>query len=335
MPIPMEIPAHLFLGVMDGSLIRIGCTVRDVATGQIVAHLKELPGVLRLLSGFPYNPVLGGAGTLLQMGQWIDTHSQLKQIQGLLQNLQLVTSIGAIASVAGLGVSVAGFAMVMRRLDRLEQKLNRGLEKIRAEVERLHLRMDMLEMAELQTAWQRLAGAPATTLMGREAELLKDADRTFQKYRNYYHSLIVGLKPAYRSELTLPQVRELFGRFVACAVAELDANFLLGDFRQWHFRHASICDQIKTIAEFDDRTVFADRIGAIGIATESEQKSLHDQVLSTRQFCSETIDRIVTSAEEIRWVERQGMTPQDYLREFQSAPDGSIVMIPHEPTVKP
>lgn len=335
MPIPMEIPAHLFQGVVDGTLIRIGCTVRDVATGQVVAHLKELAGVSRLLCEFPLNPMLGGADTLLQLGQWIDTHSQLKHIQGMLQKLQLVSTVGAVASVAGLGVSVGGFALVLRRLARLEQNLNQGLDKVRVEVERLNHRMDMLELAKLRTAWDQLVGATSTTDKRRREDLLKDAEKTFHEYRNYYHSLINGLRPTFRTELTLPQVRELFGRFIACGVAELDANFLLGDFEQWRFRHAKICEQFNAICDYDDKAVFADRIAAIGIATEHEQEGLRDQVRATREFCSESRDRIVTSAEEVRWVEQRGMSPEDYVREFSSAPDGGIVMIPHEPRATP
>jgi hypothetical protein len=299
MPIPMEIPAHLLQGVMNGIFIRIGCTVRDVASGQIVAHLKELPGLSRLLCAFPMNPVLGGAESLLQFGQWIDTHSQLKHIQGMMRQLQLVSSVGAVASVAGLGVSVAGFAVVMRQLARLEQNLNQGLDRIRVEVERLHHRQEMLEMAELHTAWERLAGANSTSQKGRQEDLLKDADGTFQKYRHYYHSLIVSLRPVGRAELTLPQVRELLGRFVACSVAE---------------------------------SVFADRIAVTGIATKQEQQTLHDQVKRTREFCKESQDRVVTSAEEVRWGERQGMTPGDYLCELQSAPGNAIVFIAHNPS---
>jgi hypothetical protein len=335
MPIPMEIPAHLLQGVLNGAFIRIGCTVREVATGQIVAHLKELSGFSKLLCEFPFNPLLGGADTLLQFGQWMDTHSQLKHMQGLLQKLQLVSTVGAVASVAGLGVSVAGFALVMRRLARLEQNLNHGLDKIRVEVERLHHRMDMLEMAELRTAGERLAAADFTMRKERQEDLLQDADRTFQKYRNYYHSLIVDLKPVGRTELTLPQVRELIGRYIACGVAELDANFLLGDYQQWHFRHANICAQMKAIGAYDDRIVFADRIAALGLATQRQQQTIRDQMLLTREFCTENQDRMETSAEEVRWVEQQGMSPRDYSRELQAASSRGIVFVPHEPRTSP
>jgi len=181
----------------------------------------------------------------------------------------------------------------------------------------------------LQTAWQQLSGATATNQPQRVSGLLGEADRAFQKYRNYYFSLIRAIQPARMPQLSLPQVRELYGRFVACSVAELEANFLLDDFPQWHFRHGLICDQMKEILDFDASDVLAGRVAAIGLITNDERQNLKDQVLATREFCEESRDRIVTAAEEVKWLERRRMSSGDYLREFHAAPDGTIVLVRH------
>ena len=188
MPIPMEIPAQFLQAVANGQFKRYGCLIKEVASGRIVGHLKELTGVSRLLSSIPLHPLLGGMSVVAQAGQWLDTHSQLRQVRQLLDHLQLVSGVGALASVAGLGVSIAGFAIVWKCLQRLEQNLNRAMDKLRAEVERLHLKVDLLSMAELTTAWQQLDGAGHTDCRERKAQLLKDADRCFHKYRNYYYA---------------------------------------------------------------------------------------------------------------------------------------------------
>src|SRR4051812_6452163 len=115
MAIPMGIPAALLRAVIDGRALRYGCLVKDVATGRILGHLKDVGRLSATLAGIPLDPVT----TAVQLGQWIDTHGQLRHIRQTLDHLHLISSVGAVASVVGLGVSVAGFAMVLRRLDRL------------------------------------------------------------------------------------------------------------------------------------------------------------------------------------------------------------------------
>src|SRR4051812_2548140 len=120
MPIPMEMPASFLQAVIDGRVARYGCVLKDVLSGRIVGHLKEVGQAAVLLSGAPVSPIGTAASVVAQAGQWLDSHVQLKAIRQTLEHLQLVTTAGALASVAGLGVSVAGFALVLRRLERLE-----------------------------------------------------------------------------------------------------------------------------------------------------------------------------------------------------------------------
>jgi hypothetical protein len=159
MPIPMQVPSQFLPAVIAGTVVRHGCILKDRSTGRIVGHLKEVGQAGAWLAGAPRNPLAAGAAALARVGQWVDTHRQLSRIREALEHLRLVSSVGAAASVAGLGVSVAGFAVVLSRLRRLEQNLNRGMDALRAEVERLHLKLDLLQMAELTAAWQQLAGA--------------------------------------------------------------------------------------------------------------------------------------------------------------------------------
>lgn len=198
----MQIPAQFLDSMSRGIAIRYGCVIKEVATGRILGHLKEVGTWANAASSIPVSPVT----TALQIGQWVDTHSQLCVIRQTLDQLKLISSVGAAASVIGLGVSVAGFALVLRRLDRLETNVNASMVKLRAEVERVRLKLEMLEMAEISAAWERLAGARYCGHAFRKEELLKTADVTFQKYRNYYYFLLREVRPIERPKVPVAAV---------------------------------------------------------------------------------------------------------------------------------
>ncbi len=329
MPIPMQVPSQFVGRVLTGEVVRHGCILKEVANGRIVGHLKEVGRASILLAEAPVNPLATGVKIVAQIGRWIDTHVQLKQIQLTLQRLQLISTAGVIVSVAGLGASLAGFALVLQRLSRLEQNLNQAMQGLRADIERLHLRFDLLEMGELRTAQQQLDGARHCDQNGRATELLKDADRTFQKHRNYYYTLITELRPAYQPKLSLAQVRELYGRLFVCSLAELEANLRLGDLPQWHFRHAEITKQLEVACGVDDKEILRRRHDGLGLATQQERENLKEQAVFTRDFCRENRDRIATAEEEVKWLERSGLSWEQYSRELEAAPDEGVLLILH------
>ena len=97
-------------GLLDGSLKRFGGVIREAATGRIVRHLLETPGLTNQLMTLPLSPVLGGASLITNLvGQGVTIHKLDKMQQQLLSVLQL-SQIAAGASVLNLGVSIAGFA---------------------------------------------------------------------------------------------------------------------------------------------------------------------------------------------------------------------------------
>jgi hypothetical protein len=173
------------------------------------------------------------------------------------------------------------------------------------------------------------AGTSRTDRPERAAELLKGADRTFRKYRNYYHTLIAGLRPAGQPQLTLPQVRELHGRFFACAAAELEANFLLNAFAPWHYRHEVIAWQLDEVCGPSAKELLRERADALGLVGASELRDLAEQAEVTHDACRECRDRIQTAREEVRWLEGQGLDPAEYLRVLRAAPEDGIAFLRH------
>jgi hypothetical protein len=160
-------------------------------------------------------------------------------------------------------------------------------------------------------------------------ELIKDTDQTFQKYRNYYYSLIREMRPLEKLDVPIAAVRGLFARFLVCGQAELDANLLLGDFKQWNYRHKQILAQLAEAFRFERKEVFRGRASAAGLLTSNEHKALQAEVVMTHEFCKESLARIETADQEVRWLEAQRINPEEYFASFKRAPDVGVVMIPH------
>ena len=324
MAIPMQLPAQFLLAVVQGLAQRNGSVLQDIASGQVLGHLKEVGTWARLASSIPVdNPAHG----VVELAEWADTHHQLSGIAKTLGHLQLLGSVGAVASVAGLGTSVLGFHLVLRRLDRLEQNVLASLGGIRAEVERLHLKTDLLQLAELHAASEQLDGARQHLGEARSRELLETAEQTFQKYRNYYYLLLREMQPQEKAKVPLASARRLIGRLQSSAQAELECHLLLGDFHHWRFRHERILAQLTEVCHFDPKA--AVRVRADGLLTTAEMKGLGDEAVMTRDFCVESTARTRTAASEVDWLERDGIGLKEYLYGIAQAPDEGVVLVPH------
>ena len=325
MAFPAQLPSQILQGIIEGLMRRNGSVIQDVLTGQVLGHLKEVGTWAQLASSLPVDSPAGGVVRLME---WVDTHHQLDGIAKTLGHLQLLSSVGAAASVAGLGTSVLGFHLVLHRLDRLEQNVHASLEGVRAEVERLHLKTDLLQLAELHAASEQLDGARRHLHESRSHELLKAAEQTFQKYRNYYYLLLREMRPQEKSVVPLASVRRLLGRLQSSAQAELEAHLLLSDFYQWRFRHERISAQLAEVCHCDPKT--AVRARTDGLLTGDEMKDLGDEAIMTRDFCAESNARTQTAVSEVDWLEREKVTPDEYLRGIAQAPDVGVVMVPHQ-----
>jgi len=129
--IPMQIPEQFLSRIANGELIRYGTIIKNASSGNIVGHLKEVGDFSSVVGQLSLNPVTG----LLNLGSNITQNIQLNNIAQTLNTLQLASEIGAVASIANLGVSVAGFAVVIKKLKQIERKLDHvvtGIHEIRA-----------------------------------------------------------------------------------------------------------------------------------------------------------------------------------------------------------
>jgi uncharacterized BrkB/YihY/UPF0761 family membrane protein len=72
-----------------------------------------------------------------------------------------IATVGALASVANLGVSMAGFAAVLHSLSRIESKLDEVLSEVhhvRQTVQRMHMEQSALSLARIHAAYECLKG---------------------------------------------------------------------------------------------------------------------------------------------------------------------------------
>ena len=96
--------------------------VTDTGTGRFVAALVPGEAQQRALSGLPMNTADAAARLAASPG--------IAQLVPVLKAMQLANTVGALASVANLGISCMGFALVLQRLGRIEGKLDDMLTKL-------------------------------------------------------------------------------------------------------------------------------------------------------------------------------------------------------------
>jgi hypothetical protein len=116
----MQVPGWLLAAVDAKSAFVDGAVVKDVATHQILAHLQPT----QRLSNLVFEQGLGLVSQPLSTLTGVAGNLQLLEIKRMVEQVQLVASIGAAASVLNLGVSVGGFAMVLHSLRRVESKVD-------------------------------------------------------------------------------------------------------------------------------------------------------------------------------------------------------------------
>lgn len=117
-------------GLQDGSLKRIGGTIRETKTDRIVGHLFESLEVTNCLMNQPSSPILGGG---------------LFAIQGVGQGIPMqLSQIASIAGILNLGVSVAGFVYIGYKLTQIQSALDSMQKTMETGFNRIEERLDSL-----------------------------------------------------------------------------------------------------------------------------------------------------------------------------------------------
>ncbi len=323
MSIPFDVPAEFLPHVLSGNYVRYGAILKDVSTGQIVGHLKEVGG---LTTGLP------GAAIFPQLVQ----SAQLAHIQQTLNALKLVATVGAVASVASLGVSIAGFAVVAHKLRRIEGKIDQlanELGCIRDCIKELGTNSDALTLAKIDVAAEQLNLAITSSDETRWRGRAEEAILLFSQMRRLNWRLFNLLDPWNRYDVPPKAALELFSRACTCSLGQLEAEFLVGDSGTLERTWAQVLDESRQAANFNLKEAYRSRSdGAIrrGLAfqTATITEDLPARLSASKLIADETVARIDTLKIEAEYVRRLGITPREYVRELQQIKEPNVVLLP-------
>jgi len=231
--------------------------VRDVGTGRFVAALVPSEGLQRNLTELPLNTAEAAAR--------LAASPSIAQLLPVLQAMQVASTVGALASVANLGISCVGFALVLQRLGRIEGRLDDMLTKLEVlqdSVRQLQAHADALSLARLRAAGDSLDRAVFADTPSSRRELAARSRGLFQESRAFYLELWLHARPWSQLKIPVPTALEMQSRFVVCAIGEIQAEFIGGDMGA--FRHAvhSVATDVKTHMSLDAAVALRERSDA-------------------------------------------------------------------------
>jgi hypothetical protein len=293
---------------------RFGAIVKDRATGRIVGHLQET-GAWKLSSSLPIP-----GGNPLQLVTEAVQIAQLAGIQRTLNVVQTLATVGAVASVASLGVSVVGFSVVTAKLSRMDRKLDRLLgetRQLREAVDRLNLKMDALPLAKLKAELERVGMAVAYE-RSRRKESLQRSIGELSTLRHYYHALLEDRSLYATGTLGMPAALDAHERLVACCQGELMAELLLADRPAlvkdlWTTQQAQL-DVIgwRTGKDLYDLVEDGDRqCGVYNVTPAAERR---EKVKAFVEVRDESVRRLEAAPHLATFLQDTGTTPDEYVQ---------------------
>jgi hypothetical protein len=308
---------------------RIGAMIHERASGNIVGHIQELGG-WGLLSKMPIpggNP-LGLVSEAVQMGQ-------LHGIQQTLNAVQSLATVGAVASVATLGVSVVGFAAVLSKLKRIDGKLDRALSElaqIRKLVESLNIKADALQIAELRQGLEAVALARNYSESRRNTDLTV-AVNNLAKLRHYYGGLLANPQFCAFGTVSIGVLHDVQERLVAACEGELFADLLLGSspkaiaerwLKQKEVFNAIAWTTPKSLYQLAEQ---GDRDSGVYMVVHPQERS--DKVSALSDIRNESIARLASLPVLAQFLCDRGVSGEHYLQllEEQAHTGQSLVVI--------
>jgi len=232
--------------------------------------------------------------------------------------------VGAIASVASLGVSIAGFTLVLSKLNRMDRKLDQVLSetaKVRSLVERLHVKVDALPMARLRAELEAV-GLAQNYDRARRRDSLHRSIAELATLRHYYAALLADEQFCALGTEHMLALVDTHERLVAASEGELFAEFLLDSdphvIEQRWLRQQEVLDSVgwKTPIALFDMAREGDR--ALGVDLVIDNGIRAGKVQAITQIRNESLDRLSSlPAISIRLAEK-GISPAAYVNEVSN-----------------
>lgn len=326
--IDFVVPFKFIPGLTAGTIIRTGVLLKDASTGQIIGHLKEAGEVARSISNIsPFDPI-GIAGQIVQA-------HELGKIKESLEALQLVSSIGAVASVATLGICAAGFTVLYSRLNKLDEKLDTtlaGIASIKDTVNNLDFKWETFTISRLKTASDHLEIADLSSSNKSRDSHAGIARSMFSEMRNYYLSLLKGNSMWTNGEVPIMSAAEFYSRYILCCMGHLHAEFILNDIDAYENTLNIIRRDVKSASTFDQKLCFRNRHDLLTggpITIERQANQIIIDIKKCANIVTETNSRIDTMLVESSYIKKTGVTPREYAEEIRQQ-DSGVWVIPSE-----
>jgi hypothetical protein len=324
-------PGSEWLPGLDAGLLKINVganRVIDARTGEFVGALVPSADLSNQLASLPSQPHLAA--------QVMANSAELSKLQPALSALQLTSTVGALASVATLAVSCAGFALVLRRLNRIDAKLDELLGKVEVlqrAVNSIRTHAETLSLARIRAAGESLDRALAASTREKRVELSSRARDLFQEAKAHYLELWLAARPWEQLEVSPATAVELQGRYVACAVGEIQAEFLGGDLATFRQAALSAAADVKghftpvVLEAFRARCDAACARGRPTIALfGQEMENVAKELGQAAEITATTAQHLEASLTSAEIVERLGVEPHEFLA-AQRAVRGADLML--------
>lgn len=226
--IPFEVPDRFVGMIAAGTARRLGTTIRDAASGRILAHLQETSLLPTTLGANPIGLLLSGG----QLASSVVANYQLEQVKRMLSGLRVLTSASLAVSVVGVGVSVAGFALVMRRLRDLEGQVagvGREVLAARLAAERAELRLETRDGSRAESLLYR---AEEAWDRSDARDVWRQLEGPLDEEQRYWRALVgdgTGRSVFLDGRFTLEQAVAAYGSVLTLAAARVQALLLLDE----------------------------------------------------------------------------------------------------------
>lgn len=270
--------------------------------------------------------------------------AELSSLAPALQKLQLLSSVGALASVANLGVSCVGFALFLHRLERIEGKLDHLLDEVaylKTAVDAIHTHVTALSMARVRVAGESLERALSADSASVRRESANQARCLFQESKALYLELWERSEPMYSPSVPIVTAMEMQSRYVAAAIGEIQAEFIGGDAGAYRrlitdtvkdMTAKMALDPVRALRERSDAACAAGP-GALGMF-QAELSTLTADIRTARDTTSWTTKRIAGLSDDVETARQVGLEPFEMARLVRAIPGDGLFLLGHPDSIK-
>lgn len=290
-------------------------------------HVQEKSG-WKLLSRVPIP-----GGNPLNLAVEAVQSGQLVMIQRTLSAVQSLATVGAVASVASLGVSIVGFTAVLTKLNRMDGKLDKMLAetaRLRGIVESLNVKVDALQFARLRASLEEI-GMARLYDAGRRRDSLRGSVVKLAELRHFYGALLASPDFCSLGTDNMLALADTHERLVAACQGELYAEFLLGGdpslmAARWQLQQA-IFDTVawNTPERLYELTAQGDRDAGVYMVTRPEDRLARVQAFGAIR--EESVARLKSMPLLTKHLADRGVTADEYMQALDEQEQTDAVLV--------